>query len=243
MTDFTPENPLEVALLAASQGEDAEEFLDRLARDELFVPAQGETPAGGERELEAGQQVALPVFEHEGRRFVPVFTSLTQLERGAPHADRYLRASGADLASVWPSGHDLALNPGGDLGVALPEDDVRTLSPEQRIPAGSELTVGAPAEEPEELWERLRAWATAHPEVRAAHRALVLLAGETEPQLVVGLELEPTADHGRVLKAGAEALEGGAAFTLVDPEAEDDPLSGWMLRHAQPLYTRPHDLS
>ena len=239
MTDFTPENPLEVALLAASQGEDAEVFLDRLARDPLFVPAQGEAPADGERELQAGQEVVLPVFEHEGRRFVPVFTSLTQLERGAPQAMRYLRASGADLAAIWPPGHDLALNPGGGLGVALPEDDVRTLSPEQRIPAGSELTVGAPAEEPEELWDEVRTWAAAQPEVRAAHRALVLLAGETEPQLVVGVELEPASDPRRILQTGAEALEGAAAFTLVDPQADDDPLGSWMLRQARPIYTRP----
>ncbi len=231
MTDFQPSNALEATLLAASRGEDAEPFLDRLASDPLFVPAQGDPTADGDRELEPGEQVALPVFEHEGRRFVPAFTSLEQLERGAPRAGRYLRASGADLASIWPAGHDLALNPGGDLGVALPEEDVRALDPE------GDLTIGAPAEEPEELWERLRAWAAGEPAVLVAHRAVVLPAGERDPRLVVGLELERDADAGRVLQAGADALDRVAAFTLVDPRAED-PLGAWMLEHARPLYVR-----
>ncbi|HEU4658331.1 MAG TPA: enhanced serine sensitivity protein SseB C-terminal domain-containing protein, partial [Capillimicrobium sp.] len=185
-----------------------------------------------------GAEVSLPVFEHDGERFVPVFTSAQRLGEGAPGARRYLRATGADLAAIWPPGHHLALNPGTGLSVAVREDDVRALGGTSNIPAGAELTVGAPAEEPEALWERLRAWAATMPEVRTAHRALVLVhGGGDDPRLVVALDLDAEADPGRILQAGADALGGEAAFTLLDPSGED-PLSGWMLTHSPALYRR-----
>lgn len=238
MTDFTPSNPLEQALLDASLSGESDALFERLASDQLYIPAQGEAPADGEAPLAADEELELPVFEHEGERFVPVFTSVEQLQAGAPGADRYVRASGADLASAWPPGHHLALNPGAALSVAIGEEDVRTLAGEERIEAGSQVTVGSPSEEPEELWERLRAWAATVPEVRAAHRALVLVdAPGEQARLVVALDVDPTADPGRILNAGAEAVAGEAAFTLLDPDG-DDPLSAWMLAQRHPLYER-----
>jgi hypothetical protein len=236
--DPTPANPLEQAMLEASRGGDPDPLFALLASAELYVPAPGQAPQEGAQELAPGDHVALPVFEHQGERFVPAFTSLEALQVGAPDIERYVRATAADLARMWPGGHHLALNPGAGLSVAIAEDDVRALGGAQRIPAGAELTLGAPAAEPEELWERLRAWAATTPEVRAAHRALVLVHDtDADPQLVVALDLEPDADPGRILNAGAEALGGEAAFTLLDPGG-DDPLSGWMLEQGHPLYVR-----
>jgi hypothetical protein len=235
---FTPVNPLEQVLLDVSESGEHEQFLAALAANPVFVPGQAPPADGQEHELGEGDEVELPVFEHEGTRFVPVFTSLEQLEIGAPDAASYVRASGEDLASIWPEGLALAINPGGELSVAIPEEDVRALSATEHIPAGSDLTVGAPAEEPEELWATLRAWAATVPALRSAHRALVLVhAPGREPQLVVGLELDERVDPGVVLNAGAEALDGAAAFTLYDPDG-DDPLSQWWREKGSPLYSR-----
>ncbi|HEY8584631.1 MAG TPA: enhanced serine sensitivity protein SseB C-terminal domain-containing protein [Capillimicrobium sp.] len=238
MTDFTPSNPLEQALLDASRTGSSDELFELLATEQLYLPAQGDAPAEGEAPLTQDDELELPVFEHEGERFVPVFTSVEQLQQGAPGAGRYVRASGADLASVWPAGHHLALNPGGDLSVAIGEEDVRGLAGQGAVPDDAEVTIGSPAEEPQELWDRLRAWAREVPEVLAAHRALVLVhAPGEEPQLVVALDLDPSADPGRILNAGADELAGEAAFTLLDRDG-DDPLSAWMMAQGQPLYTR-----
>jgi hypothetical protein len=238
MTDFVPENSLERALLAASEGGSPDALIASLAAEALYVPAQGPAPgeddpaAEGEQQLTAGTEVSLPVFVHEGRRLVPVFTSVTQFELGAPGAERYVRATGADLAAIWPAGHAMAVNAGGALSVAIPEEDVRGMA------GGDELTIGAPAAEPEALWERLRAFAADRPEIVSAHRALVLVHAEgAEPQLVVGLVIDPDADPVPVLEACAEALTGESAVMRVDPEG-DDPIGAWMLAQSAPLYER-----
>jgi hypothetical protein len=229
---FVPGNPLEQVLLDASQGADPQELLAALAANPVFIPAASPGVAG-ELELRAGATVELPVFEHQGQRYVPVFTAQDRVG-----ADGYLRLTGEDLAAIWPAGHALAINPGEELSLALPEADVRALNGGvEHIPAGSDITVGVPSEEPEALWDALRSWAAAQPAVRAAHRALVLVhAPGQEPQLVVGLELDAGADE-RLLSAGAQVLDGAAAFTRVDP-AGNDPVSQWWLDQAAPIYVR-----
>ena len=84
MTDFTPENSLEEALLRASEGGEPGPFLAVLGAEQLYPPSNVSVPDEGERKLSAGSDLALPVFEHDGQRFVVGFTSLAQLEQGAP---------------------------------------------------------------------------------------------------------------------------------------------------------------
>jgi hypothetical protein len=234
---FTPANPLEQVLLEVSQSGEHGRFLAAVALNPLFIPAQGGAGEDRERALDEGEEVHLPVFEHQDTRFVAVFTSLEQLERSSPGAPHYLRATGEDLATIWPEGHALAVNPGGDLGVAITEEDVHAMAAAAAL-GGADLTVGAPDPEPEPLWVALRAWAAEQPAVAAAHRALVLVhePGE-QPALVVGLELDPGTDASALLTAGATALGGVAAFTLLDPEG-NDPVSQWWLERRSPIYAR-----
>jgi hypothetical protein len=232
-----PANPLEEALLAASRGGDAGEFLDALRDHEVLVPY--EDPPAEERPLEEGDEVALPLIEREGARYVPVFTSPEQMAIGAPNIPRALRLTGLSLARVWPAGVGMAINPGAELGVALPEDTVRGLlgGVDERIPAGTTLKIGAPTHEPETAWQALRAWAAGRPEVLAAHRAVVIAEGPDErAHLMVGLELAPGADVEALCRAAAEAVGGGIGVTPV--ERDGDPISDWMLEHDEPVYRR-----
>jgi hypothetical protein len=121
---LVPENALERALLAASEGGDAGAFLAELRNAEVLVPSD----EPGDRTPAEGEEIDLPVFSHEDRRWVAAFTSDTQLRRGVPDAAGRLRLLGADLAAMWPPGVGLAVNPGGDLGVGLPEETVRALA-------------------------------------------------------------------------------------------------------------------
>jgi hypothetical protein len=236
---FTPANPLEQVLLEATESGEHGRFLASLATEPVFLPAPGGD--GEDRELasDAEEVVELPVFEHDGGRFVAAFTSVQQLDASASGAPAYRRATGEELAAIWPEGHGLAVNPGGELGVAIAEEDVRALAMAAAL-GGADLTVGAPTPEPEPLWVALRSWAEQEPAVVAAHRALVLVhePGQ-EPALVVGLdlELEEGGDPGPLLRAGAEALGGVAAFTLLDRTGAD-PVSEWWLERDAPVYAR-----
>jgi hypothetical protein len=232
-----PANPLEEALLAASRGGDAGDFLDALRDHDVLVP-QEDAPAE-ERPLEAGAEVVLPLIEREGAKYVPVFTSPEQMAIGAPNVTGALRLTGRSLARMWPAGVGMAINPEAELGVALPEETVRGLlgRVDERIPAGTTLKIGAPAHEPETAWRALRAWAAGRPEVLAAHRAVVIAEDpDQRAQMIVGLELAPGADVEALCRAAAEAIGGGIGVTQV--ERDGDAISEWMLEHDEPVYRR-----
>ena len=65
--------------------------------------------------------------------------------KGAPEQEGWLRLTGAELAKMLTDdATGLAVNPGGDLGVAIPPDAVAALkgASQERFPAGSRVRVG-----------------------------------------------------------------------------------------------------
>ena len=184
---------------------------------------------------EGEEGVRFPVLEHEGASYVPAFTSQERAARGAPQQHGWLQATGGELAAILPEGHGLALNPGVDLGVALPAEAVRALSgpAELRFPAGSDVRVGLPANEPPELREAVAAWGATRPDVVAVHRVLVQ-SGDDDPTLVLGLEVAPGADGAAAVDACVRNLPGVGALVLA--EGATDPVSRFMRDRDDPLY-------
>jgi hypothetical protein len=227
--EFTPENPLEEVLLAASRGDaDPVAFLEALRDSSVLVPCeQTGTP----------DEVTFPVIEHQGRPYVPLYTSRVQVDKGAPEQEGWLKLTGADLARTMTDEETgLAVNPGGDIGVAIPPDAVAALrgAAEQRFPAGSNVRIGLPAQEPPQLREVITAWASSQPEVLAVHHALVQGEHDPDPTLVLGLQIAPGADPAAAIDAAVKNLPGVAAVVL-DDEATD-PVSGFMRERDAPLY-------
>ncbi len=229
MSDFAPANPLEEVLEAASKG-DAEPvaFLDALRDSSIIVPCE---------QTGTADEVEFPIIEHQGRQYVPLYTSEAQAKKGAPEQDGWLKLTGADLAKMITDAETgLAVNAGGDLGVAIPPDAVQALRgvAQERFPAGSRVRVGLPAEDPPELREAITSWASGRPEVRAVHHALIQGEDDPDPTLVLGLELAPDADPAATVEAVVRNLPGVAAVIL-DDEATD-PVSNFMRERDEPLY-------
>ena len=229
MGDFAPDNPLEEVLLAASRG-DAEPaaFLDALRDSAVIVPCE---------QTGAADEVEFPVIEHQGRPFVPFYTSRPQAAKGAPEQEGWLKVTGGDLAKMLTDdATGLAVNPGGDLGVAIPPDAVAVLKgpAQERFPAGTRVRVGLPAEEPAELRQAIGGWASSRPEVLAVHHALVQGEDDPDPTLVLGLELAAGADPAATVDAVVRNLPGVAALVL-DATATD-PVSQFMRERDEPLY-------
>ncbi len=241
---FLPGNPLEEALLAASERDDLGLLLSALRDHEVLVPTVAPTGIEGSEPLPEGTEISLRTFEREGRTYLPVFTSEAQLDLAAP-GQSYVRLTGQALVGLWPAGTAMAVNPGGDLGVAIPEEAVRGLLEadeggvaEVRIGAGSEIVIGAPDPEPEGLTEVVGGLAEQRPDVLAVHRALVQVQGQDErPQLVLGLELAPGTDPDSECRAWAEALGEGVGLMAV-AGGSTDPVARWMLEQDEPLFTR-----
>jgi hypothetical protein len=228
MSDFTPDNPLEEVLFAASTGSaDPAAFLDALRDSAVIVPAE----AG-----ETDEEVSFPVIRHEEQQFVPVFTSEAQAQKAAPGQSGWVKGTGAEIAAMLPERTGIAINPGGDMGVALPEEAVGALKGPSplRFPAGSNIRVGLPIEEPPELREAIAAWGASQPDVVAVHRALIQAEGQPEATLVLGLEVVPGADEEAVIDAAVRNLRGVGAVVL--HEGATDPLSRFMWEQNKPLY-------
>jgi hypothetical protein len=236
---FRPENELEEALLVAVRDGDRAGLLAALAVGELYLPAAGR-PQEGAVPVESGDELELPFLEHQNERYVPAFTSVTELLRFLPAGTAYLRIEGRLLASAWPAGSSLALNPGGRLGVVIPAADVARLRTPSLRPPEPWLVVGEPAEEPVELLSAIRAFAEAEPAVRAAYRAAVLRRGAARSEPVVGLELEDGADVERLLGAAAAAAqEAGVEAVALQPLVPGgDAVSRFLLSRTEPFYVR-----
>jgi hypothetical protein len=229
MSDFAPANSLEEVLLAASRG-DAEPaaFLDALRDSAVIVPCE---------QTGAADEVEFPVIEHQGRPYVPLYTSPGQGAKGAPEQDGWLKVSGGELAKMLTDdATGLAVNPGGDLGVAIPAEAVQALkgAAQERFPPGSRVRVGLPAEDTGELAAAIASWAQTRPEVHAVHHALIQGEDDPDPTLVLGLELAPGADPAATIDAVVRNLPGVAAVVL-DDEATD-PVSGFMRERDAPIY-------
>lgn len=237
-----PANEVEQALLTASRSpQRTGPLLAALRQGSLWVPTTDDpTP---------DRQATLYSLEVEGVPHTVVFTSLEQLDRwrsGAPH----LVAPTESFVASLPATVGLAVNPGGDLGLPLSPEQLDELRPARRVvPAGTRIRVGEPAQEPDEVLAQVAYALGDVPGVSAARRAWVQIA-DSAPSLAVGLELgaplAPRADADAadvLLGTVREALDDvlarsrpGFAIDLVLLADAEDPISAWMLAHAEPFY-------
>jgi hypothetical protein len=233
---FEPTNPLEVAMRAAAlDPADFDAFLAALAAAKLIVPVPELPDENG--------QVGFALIERDGADHIAVFTSDTQRRRAHTEGHHRIELAGRDLARMWPPGVAMAINPGGDLGLSLPEGAVAALAgPEHRVgeqtlPAGSEITVGAPANEPQELLDRLTTAAAQMPEISALHRALfVARGGGARPQFAIGVQLSPAADDAQDTLRRLAEVAGPNVGLLALGTGHDDLVARWMLDTDEPFY-------
>jgi SseB protein N-terminal domain len=83
------------------------------------APAPDEAPEGA---------LTLPIIEHEGQRYIPVFTSEESLRSAGADPGTAVSIPIVDLAAHWPSDDLwLAVDPASQDGLGLPPDVVRAL--------------------------------------------------------------------------------------------------------------------
>jgi hypothetical protein len=230
MTDF-PRNDLESRLLDASAGRiGVDAWLGDLVATAVWVPLTATE----------GQSGTFPVMSIDGGSFVPVFTSVEELDRAAPGTQRVCPPV-RELVAALPDSVGLAVNPGGTVGLPVGAAVLRqALGLPTDIQAGTTVRVGEPAEEPTALLAEVASALVAVPAVRAARRAWAVV-GEGKPGLVLGLDVDPDAPEVRQLALDTVRRVVGrepAGFP-VDVVFDNDrgPLVEWMHAHAEPFHT------
>jgi hypothetical protein len=122
--DSTTAAPSGDATSSDTQAADSAELLRSLATSIALLPqvpsAEGEEPPE--------DAIALPVIEHEGQRYIPVFTTDEALRAAGADPGTAVRIPVVELAANWPSDDVwLAVNPASEEGLGLPPDVVRAL--------------------------------------------------------------------------------------------------------------------
>src|SRR5512139_3686679 len=184
-----PCNQLEQALLALRSDETrGDDLLNAIAVGHLWVPL----PQGG-----GAEDASLPITVIDGTPYVVVYTSEEQLERGAGRVG-FAMTPGRDFVRSLPAELGLAVNPGGELGLPLPANALRTIRGEEhQLTAGSKITLGEPVHEPEILLDALRSGFTGVPGVLSARRAWAMTEESSAGFLLLGIEVDPDDQQGR----------------------------------------------
>ncbi len=137
----------------------------------------GEIPAVG-GVLKEKMTVRLPSVEVEGKAYIPVFSSLPMLQRFIDREMRYLSINTMDLFALV-RGSDVWLNPGGAFGKEFPASEIEALldgrllgNPQTyTIERETQMMIGRPSTEPNELLEELAEVFNGLPGVKLAYNA------------------------------------------------------------------------
>ncbi|HEX5734554.1 MAG TPA: enhanced serine sensitivity protein SseB C-terminal domain-containing protein [Blastocatellia bacterium] len=198
--------PLDKALQAARQDKSkANEFYNLFLKTDIYIPTH-DTPKKPNTKRRAGddEKFTPVLLTHEGKTLLPIFDTLERLEAWANRPIGFIRISAHALLEAIDSSFHIALNLGTDYFKDFVSDEIKALQNtvrgatprEQKVPAGTEVLVGAPAKIPKGLEAALRACLSKSKEIKAAYLGQVMYMAEGEkPHLVLVLEVgEATED-------------------------------------------------
>lgn len=110
---------------SAAEAAATQAALTDLANSVALLPQA--PPVEGEEERPEGA-VALPVIEHDGTRYIPVFTTENAMVEAGGDPGTAVALPIVQLAANWPADDLwLTVNPSSDDGITLPPDLVRAL--------------------------------------------------------------------------------------------------------------------
>lgn len=246
---FQPENDLERALVhAANDPAGRPAFYRALAEAPLFVIRQGTDPEAdtGKRTLEADTSVAIQNIEHNGRVYIPVFSSLARLQAVIDQEVPYFAINAVDFFRATP-GSDLLLNPGSEYGKEISAEEAASVvsgeiwrSERHVTESASTVLLGVPKRYPRELADALARFLAGKKAVRRAWIAHFFdpARGESAHTLVA---LEADRDAEAIIREVGPVIDG---VEVPDPPVDfivvtgNGSLDDYFLREAEPFFTR-----
>ncbi|HEY4078347.1 MAG TPA: enhanced serine sensitivity protein SseB C-terminal domain-containing protein [Rhizomicrobium sp.] len=187
---FTPENDLEKALVRAVQEPSAApDFYRLLLESQLLVigAAEGQESATQQFSVAPGANLKLEIGEADGRKFLPVFSSVTRIQAYVKQESRYLALNGRDLLETT-RGAPVVLNPGSEYGKNLAPDEVAQLLDPATSRKSEKVSIGE-AQYPMALVNALAELFQSHAEIANAWMIQVTFADRArEPHPLVGIE-------------------------------------------------------
>lgn len=190
---FKPENELEAALVRAVQDPAAAaEFYRLLLETDLLVlgTAEGREEATEKFNLELGGRLNLVTGEHDGHKYLPVFSSIARMQEYIKDDSKYLSMNGRDLFETT-RGAPLILNPASEYGKQLAPHEIAQMLDPGSAPRSEPMVKMGEADYPQDMVDTLTGVFRAHAGVKAAYMIRVTFADRAhEPHPLVGIEME-----------------------------------------------------
>ena len=126
---FSPENILEESLIKASADPaHRPQFYKDLCEADLFIIQHGEAPPKENKRvtLEEGMSVSIQNIDHNGKPYIPVFSSLSRLQAVLNEEVAYLGVNALELMK-FTQGAELLLNPGSDYGKEFTANEIESI--------------------------------------------------------------------------------------------------------------------
>jgi hypothetical protein len=248
--DFLPQNDLERSLMkAATDPAHRPQFYQDLARSDVFIIQHGAAPPPEERRLTLQQGMTLQVqsIQHEGKPYVPIFSSLLRLRAAIDDDVAYLGLNAVALFQIT-RGSALILNPGSAYGKEISADEASRIAdgtigaPTERyvVEKATQVMIGAPANVPTELIGALSRFFETRKAVKRAWLAHFFNpAQDKAPHTLIALEV--TDDSETIMGEAGTVIAG---VTVPDPPVDMIRVTGreeidqYFLREAKPFYRR-----
>lgn len=160
---FEPANTLEEKLVKAITEPSARpDFYNELRNSEIYTIQGGPSPVQEKTELTAGQSVQLLSVEMDGKRYLPIFSSLTRMQDFIKEPVQYLAINALHFFNLT-KGADVLLNPGSPFGKEFSAREIESIldgsvfnaQEAYVVEKSTQTMIGPPSEPPTELLEGL----------------------------------------------------------------------------------------
>jgi hypothetical protein len=236
---FISENKLEEALVAAAKNPvTAPDFYRLLLDSDLLVlgTVNGQQAPTEKFHAEAGSSFNFVTGERDGRKFLPIFSSLTRMQAYVKEESKYLRIKGRDLLETT-RGAPIVLNPDSEYGKVLSAEQVELLL-NGSLPQSKVFTLIGDIDPPAPLVKALAALFSRTADVSRAwiiHIAFADQGGVPHP--LVGVET--SGDMAALVAQMQSAAEKTAPGMMFDVERVDRQRPSGIakaLLQAEPFY-------
>lgn len=247
---FEPQNPLEESLVrASSDPAHHPQFYRDLLDSDIFFIRDGPVPEAPEGvTLEEGESVAIVEIEWNGKRYLPIFSSLLRLQNVIQREVGYMGMNARTFLELT-QGADVVLNPGSSYGKELTKAEIAALldgsiwQPENRVTfeRDTQVLLGQPARYPQQLVDALRRLFATLPQVERASLAHIFIPGPDQvPHTIVGIlaadDWDQVVAEAGVVARGCEIPDPPVDFVQLTPQATG--VGNYLLQEAPAFYER-----
>lgn len=126
--EFIPQNLLEKSLIQASTDPaHRHQFYKDLSNSDFFIIQEGDIPeTHGKVTLSAGAQIKIQNIEHNGKPYVPVFSSLLRLQSVLDREVGYVALNAVEFMRIV-QGSEIILNPSMSYGKEFVRDEILSI--------------------------------------------------------------------------------------------------------------------